>query len=154
MLVQILQIRLVWSKIAYGKLNFYGNVVFVRRFVACANIAPHQSARVIIQHGKRYVEFFSLLGDQIFGSVHSAFSDFRFDIRSGSVFSFEKCESLVSTMFRQQAAKYPCVPSGGPWCVSFEVSVKVYGHMSHSSVSTRTPNSCRIAPLNWISSFL
>ena len=53
-----------------------------------------------IQRGTRYVEFFSLLGDQIFGSVHSAFSDLRFNIRSGSVFSFEKCESLVSTMFR------------------------------------------------------
>ena len=57
MLVQILQIRLVWSKIAYSKLNFHGNVVFVRRFEACANIAPHQSARVIIQRGTRYVEF-------------------------------------------------------------------------------------------------
>ena len=45
MLVQILQIRLVWSKIAYGKLNFHGNVVFVRRFEACANFAPHQSAQ-------------------------------------------------------------------------------------------------------------
>ena len=51
------QNRLVWSGIAYGKLNFHGNVVFVRKFEACANVVPHQSARVITLPGTRYVEF-------------------------------------------------------------------------------------------------
>ena len=57
------QSRLVWSEIAYCKLNFRGTVILVRRFVAIANLAPHQSAQVKIQCGTRYVDFFSLLGD-------------------------------------------------------------------------------------------
>ena len=63
------QSGLVWSEVAYGELNFRGTVILVRRFVANANLAPHQSAQVIIQCGTRYVDFFSLLGDLIFGSV-------------------------------------------------------------------------------------
>ena len=94
------QSRLVWSEIAYGELNFRCTVILLRRFVANANLAPYQSAQVIIQRGPRYVDFFSLLGDLIFGSVHSSFSGFRLDFRSDSGFGFEKCEGLVSTMFR------------------------------------------------------
>ena len=60
---KFVQSRLVWSEIAYGKLNFRVTVILVRRFVANANLAPHQSAQVIIQFGSRYVDFFSLLGD-------------------------------------------------------------------------------------------
>ena len=73
------QNRLVWSKTAYGKLNFHGNVVFVRRFEACADIAPHQSSQVIIQCGTRYVEFFFFVRplDFRFG----LFGFFRFSIR-------------------------------------------------------------------------
>ena len=55
------QIRLAWSEIAYGKLNFRENVILLEKFVANANLAPHQSAQVIIQCGTRYVDFFSLL---------------------------------------------------------------------------------------------
>ena len=43
------QSRLFWSEIAYGELNFRGTVTLVRRFVANANLAPHQSAQVIVQ---------------------------------------------------------------------------------------------------------
>ena len=57
------QSRLVWSEIAYGELNFRCTVIHVRRFVANASLAPHQSAQVIIQCGTRYVEFFFLLDD-------------------------------------------------------------------------------------------
>ena len=57
------QSRLVWSAIAYGKLNFRGTVILLEKFIANANLAPHQSAQVIIQCGTRYVDFFSLLGD-------------------------------------------------------------------------------------------
>ena len=57
------QSRLVWSEIAHGKLNFRGTVIPVRRFVAIATLAPHQSAQVKIQRGTRYVVSFSLLGD-------------------------------------------------------------------------------------------
>ena len=73
------QSRLVWSEITYGRLNFRGTVILARRFVASANLAPHQSAQAIIQCGTRYVEFFSVLGDLIFGSVHSSF--FRLSVR-------------------------------------------------------------------------
>ena len=52
------QSRPLWSAIAYGKLNFRGTVILVRRFVANATLAPHQSAQVIIQCGLRYVDFF------------------------------------------------------------------------------------------------
>ena len=111
------QSRLVWSGITYGRLNFRCTVILVRRFVASANLAPHKSAQVIIHCGTRYVDFFFVRRFNFrFGP--SSLSGFRFDLR----FGFEKCEGLVSTMVRQQAAKYPCVPSGGPWCVSFEVS--------------------------------
>ena len=57
------QSRLAWSAIAYGKLNFRGTIILLEKFVANANLAPHQSAQVIIQCGTRYVDFFSLLGD-------------------------------------------------------------------------------------------
>ena len=64
MLVQRLRkARLVWSEIAYGELNFRSTVILLRRFVANANLAPHQAVQVIIQRGPRYVDFFSLLGD-------------------------------------------------------------------------------------------
>ena len=43
--------RLIWSEIAYGKLNY--TVVLVRRFVANANLAPHQSAQAIMTQGMR-----------------------------------------------------------------------------------------------------
>ena len=46
---------------AYGKLNFRGTIILLEKFVANANLAPHQSAQVIIQCGTRYVDFFSLL---------------------------------------------------------------------------------------------
>ena len=55
------QSRPVWSAIAYGKLKFRGTVILLEKFVANANLAPHQSAQVIIQCGTRYVDFFSLL---------------------------------------------------------------------------------------------
>ena len=57
------QSRPVWSAIAYSKLNFRSIVILLEKFVVNANLAPHQSAQVIIQCGTRYVDFFSLLGD-------------------------------------------------------------------------------------------
>ena len=110
--------RLLVSEIAYGKFNY--TVILARRFAASANLAPHQSAQVIMEHG---MWIFSFLSDQIFGSVHSAFFpvfDSICDLFPDS--AQKKCEGLVSTIIRQQAAKHPCVPSGGPWCVSCEVS--------------------------------
>ena len=44
------QSRLSWSEIAYGN-DFYGNVVFEKRFVAKANPSPYQSAQVIMEQG-------------------------------------------------------------------------------------------------------
>ena len=41
--------RLLVSEIAYGKFNY--TVILVRRFAASANLAPHQSAQVIMEHG-------------------------------------------------------------------------------------------------------
>ena len=74
---KFVQSRLVWSEIAYGKLNFRVTVILVRRFVANANLAPHQSAQVIMDKVCGF--FFSLLGSLIFGSVHSSL--FRLSIR-------------------------------------------------------------------------
>ena len=90
MLIQSL--HKVWNSVIIGRLNFLGNVVFAikLKFVAYADIAPHQSAQVIIQSGTRYVNFFSFLGGLIFGSVHSAFSGFRFQFRSDSGFGLKK----------------------------------------------------------------
>ena len=78
MLVQSL--HKVWNSVIIGRLNFFGNVVFVRklRFVAYANIAPHQSAQVIIQSGTRYVEFFSFF--RRFNFRFGPFGFFRFSI--------------------------------------------------------------------------
>ena len=80
---------------------------------------------------------FSLLGDQIFGSVHSAF--FRSSTRFGDLIpdsASKKCEGLESTSFRQQAAQIFLRTVWEP-LVCFIRGVKVYGHMSHSSVSPR-----------------
>ena len=74
---KFVQSRLVWSEIAYGKLNFRVTVILVRRFVANANLAPHQSAQVIMEQGMWI--FFSLIGSLIFGWVHSSL--FRLSIR-------------------------------------------------------------------------
>ena len=66
------QSRLLWSEVAYGQLNFRGTIIRVRRFVASANLAPHQSAQAIIQGGTRYVDFFLFLSrlDFRFGPFH------------------------------------------------------------------------------------
>ena len=55
---KFVQSRLVWSEIAYGRLNFRRTVLRVKMFVASAKLVPHQSAQVIIQRGTRYVDFF------------------------------------------------------------------------------------------------
>ena len=46
---ELAQSRLVCSEIAYGKLNY--KVILARKFVANANLAPHQSAQVIMTQG-------------------------------------------------------------------------------------------------------
>ena len=74
------QSRLVWSEITYGRLNFRGNVILVRIFVANANLAPHQSAQVIIQCGTRYVDFFFVR---------------RFNCRFGPFFFFRRSIRLA-----------------------------------------------------------
>ena len=45
------QSRLAWSEIAYGIYDFYGNGVFDKKLVANANLAPYQSAQVIMEQG-------------------------------------------------------------------------------------------------------
>ena len=45
------------------QIEFRGTVILLEKFEANANLAPHQSAQVIIQCGTRYVDFFPLLGD-------------------------------------------------------------------------------------------
>ena len=114
-------------------MNFRGTVILARRFVVNANLAPDQSAQVIIQRGTRYVYFFFFVSDLIFGSVHSSFSGFRFDLRSDSGFGFEKMRRLsidnVSIASRQISLR-----TVRGTLVCFIRGVKVYGHMSHSSV--------------------
>ena len=73
------QIRLAWSEIAYGKLNFRGTVILLEKFVANANLAPHQSAQVIIQRGTRYVDLFLFVRQLDFR--FGPFLFFRFSIR-------------------------------------------------------------------------
>ena len=51
--------RLLVSEIAYGKFNY--TVILVRRFAASANLAPHQSAQVIMEHGMWIFFFFKRL---------------------------------------------------------------------------------------------
>ena len=149
MLVQILQIRLVWSKIAYGKLNFHGNVVFVRRFEICANIAPHQSARVIIQRGTRYVEFCFFVRplDFRFGP----FGFFRFSIQHSIWFRIQlrKMWKLgiddVSIASRQSLRTV----WGTLVCCIRGVNQSLWTHVTLLGL-TRTPNSCRSAPLGFL----
>ena len=81
------------------------------------------------------------------------FSGFRLDFRSGSGFGLKKCEGLVSTMFRQQAAKYPCEPSGRPWCVSFEVSKVLWTQVTLLGLAW-TSNSQERTPSTWSTLFL
>ena len=133
------QSRLLWSEVAYGKLNFRGTV-------ANANLAPHQSVQAIIQGGTRYVDFFWFLS--------------RLDFRFGPFHFFpvfdSTCDLLPDSALKNVKAWYrlcfdskpPNIPAYRPGTlVCFIRGVKVHGHMSHSSVwRTRTQNSYRSAP--------
>ena len=130
---KFVQSRLVWSEIAYGRLNFRGTVILVRGFVANANLAPHQSVQVIIQCGTRYVDFFFFLR--------------RLDFRFGPFLIFpvfdSTCDLISDSALKNVKAWYRrCFDSKPPislrivrgTLVCFIRGVKVYGHMSHSSV--------------------
>ena len=107
------------------KLNSRGNVVFVSRYVRnlCKRCTTSISPSLKPTRGTRYVDF-SFFRAQIFDSVHSAFLvfDLIFDLIPDSV--SKNVKAMVSMILRQQAVRFPCVPSGGPWCISFEVSMK------------------------------
>ena len=77
---KFVQSRLVWSEIAYGRLNFRRTVLRVKMFVASANLVPHQSAQVIIQRGTRYMDFFLCLAIRFSVRSIPLFSGFRFDL--------------------------------------------------------------------------
>ena len=78
--------RLLVSEIAYGKFNY--TVILVRRFAASANLAPHQSAQVIMEHGMWIFFFLKRLDFRV--GAFRFFSGFRFDLRSVSGFGLEK----------------------------------------------------------------
>ena len=71
---ELAQSRLVWSEIANGKLNY--NVILARKFVANANLAPHQSAQVTMTQGMWIFFFLRRLGFR-FGPLDF----YRFSIR-------------------------------------------------------------------------
>ena len=118
---KFVQSSLVWSEVAYGRLNFRGAVIRVKMFVASANLVPHQSAQVIIQRGTRYVDFFFVT---------------RLDFRFGPFPFFpvfdSTCDLISDSASKNVKAWYRrCFDSKppislrtvrGPWCVSFEVS--------------------------------
>ena len=130
---KFVQSRLVWSEIAYGRLNFRRTVIRVKRFIASANLAPHQSAQVIIQRGTRYVDF--------------VFFVRRLDFRFGPFLFFpvfdSTCDLISDSASKNVKAWYrPCFDSKPPISLRtvrgtlgcFIRGDKVYGHMSHSSV--------------------
>ena len=130
---KFVQSRLVWSEIAYGRLNFRRTVIRVKRFIASANLAPHQSAQVIIQLGTRYVDF--------------VFFVRRLDFRFGPFLFFpvfdSTCDLISDSASKNVKAWYrPCFDSKPPISLHtvrgtlgcFIRGDKVYGHMSHSSV--------------------
>ena len=120
------QSRLLWSEVAYGKLNFRGTV-------ANANLAPHQPVQAIIQGGTRYVDFFWFLS--------------RLDFRFGPFHFFpvfdSTCDLLPDSALKNVKAWYrlcfdskpPNIPAYRPGTLVYFIrGVKVHGHMSHSSV--------------------
>ena len=128
---KFVQSRLVWSEIAYGKLNFRVIVILVRRFVANANLAPHQSAQVIMDKVCGF--FFSLLGSLIFGSVHSSLFlafDSTCDLIPDSASKI--CRLGIDDV--SIASRQISLRTVRGTLVCFIRGVKVYGHMSHSSV--------------------
>ena len=127
MLVQSLckaDLRGLEQRMKQIELNIRGNVVSVSRYVRnlCKRCTTSISPSLKTTRGTRYVDF-SFFRAQIFDSVHSAFSGFRFDFRSIPDSASKNVKAMVSMILRQQAVRFPCVPSGGPWCVSFEVSI-------------------------------
>ena len=78
--------RLLVSEIACGKFNY--TVILVRRFAASANLAPHQSAQVIMEQGMWIFFFLKRLDFRV--GAFRFFCGFRFDLRSVSGFGFEK----------------------------------------------------------------
>ena len=127
---KFVQSRLVWSEIAYGKLNFRVTVILVRRFVANANLAPHQSAQVIMEQGM-WIFFFVR----------------QFNFRFGPFLAFPAFDSTCD-LFPDSASKICRLGIDDVSIASRQISlrtvrgtlvcfirgVKVYGHMSHSSV--------------------
>ena len=137
------------------KLNIRGNVVSVRRCVRnlCKRCTTSISPSLKTTRGTRYVDF-SFLRAQIFDSVHSAFLvfDLIFHLIPDSV--SKNVKAMVSMILRQQAVRFTCVPSGGPWCVSFELSITFmdtcYTPRSHSDAKfsqERTPHHTRLLHL-------
>ena len=130
---EFVQSRLAWSAIPYGKLNFRGTVILVRRFVANANLAPHQSAQVIIQCGTRYVDFFSLVRRLDF-----RFGPFGFFPVFDSAFDLipDSTSKNVKAWYRRSliASRQISLRTVRGTLVCFIRGVKIYGHMSHSSV--------------------
>ena len=106
------------------ELNIRGNVVSVSRYVrnlckrCTTSISP--SLKLRVGQGMWIFVFFALRFSIRSIRLFLVF-DLIFDLIPDS--ASKNVKAMVSMILRQQAVRFPCVPSGGPWCVSFEVSI-------------------------------
>ena len=106
------------------ELNIRGNVVSVSRCVrnlckrCTTSISP--SLKLRVGQGMWIFVFFALRFSIRSIRLFLVF-DLIFDLIPDS--ASKNVKAMVSMILRQQAVRFPCVPSGGPWCVSFEVSI-------------------------------
>ena len=114
---------LAWSSV-WNKLNFCGHFFFfykkVRTFrTHCtSSICPGLNTSA----WERYVDFF-VFCVSVFRSAWSIRSFSVFDLTFNLI--LDSASKNAKAWYRQCFDSWPpnpCVPSGGPWCVSFEVS--------------------------------
>ena len=143
MLVQSL--RLVSNSVRQMEFTVHSNIVFVRRFFANANLAPHQSVQVRIRCGTRYVDF-SFFVRRLDFSDRSIRLCVVFD-STFDLIPYSASINLKAWYRRCFDSKPPNIPAyrpGDPG-VFHSRCQGLWTHVTHLSL-TQTPNSCRSAP--------
>ena len=97
--------RLLVSEVAFGKFSY--TVILVRRFAASANLAPHQSAQVIMEQGLWIFFYLKRLDFRV-----SAFRFFfRFSIRFAICFRIRLRKNVKAWYRRYFDSKPPNIPA-------------------------------------------
>ena len=127
MLVQSLRLKSwrVWPEVAY-ETNWISAVIFFFFYKKVRTFRTHCTSSICpglnTSAWERYVDFF-VFCVSVFRSAWSIRSFSVFDLTFSLI--LDSASKNAKAWYRQCFDSWPpnpCVPSGGPWCVSFEVS--------------------------------